>query len=571
MYVDAVTTAAVVDELKAKIVPGRVQAVLEVDDLSIGLEIYANQQRHYLLMSAHPNHARCHLVPDRLRRGVEKPSPLGLLLKKYLDGARLNAVSQPPWERIVELDFSSSEGETRLIVETMDKRSNIILTVRGDVLDSIKRVHASQNRYRVTLPGKPYVPPPPQRKVTPERLTLSILAEALRKSPDEPTWRALVNAVAGVSPLFAREIVFFASGDAEAPAFDVSPAMIHAAFMRRVGDVISGEWTPCVVPAADHGFVAFAAYPLTHLDGWQAVGSISEAMTQYFGAPVGMDAYLAGKQPVRDQVEAALGRLQRKLAALDRQAVEAADIERLRKQGELILAYGPTLEPGQEVLTAQYDPDEPAYQIKIDPSLSHVENAQEYFERYEKAKRAAADVPALKRGTEHEIAYVQQLATDLELAESWPDIEAVRDALQENGYWQGAKQRGPRGGKPGIRRFTTADGFVVLVGRNAAQNHTLVTERSGSSDLWLHARGIPGSHVIVKDDGRPIPDEVINQAARLAAYYSGARGDTAVDVDVTERRYVRPIKGGKPGMVTYRNERTLRVPPGRLQAKDQVT
>ncbi len=568
MYVDAVTTAAVVDELNAKIVPGRVQAVLEVDDLSIGLEIYANGQRNYLLMSARPDAARCQLVPDRLRRGVEKPSPLGLLLKKYLDGARLTAVRQPPWERIVELDFSSSEGETRLIVETMDKRSNIILTVRGDVLDSIKRVNASQNRYRVTLPGKPYVPPPPQRKVMPERVTLSTITEALRKAPDEPTWRALVGAVAGVSPLFAREIVFFASGDAEAPAFDVSPAMIHAAFVRRVGDVLSGEWTPCVVPAADRGYVAFAAYPLTQFDGWQTVGSISEAMTLYFGAPVGMDAYLAGKQPVRDQLEAALDRLQRKLAALDRQAVEAADIERLRKQGELILAYGATLEPGQETLTAQYDPDEPAYEIKLDTSLSHVENAQQYFERYEKAKRAAADIPKLKRGAEHEIGYVQQLATDLELAESWPDIEAVRDALQENGYWQGPKQRGPRGGKPGIRRFTTADGFVVLAGRNADQNHTLVTERSGSTDLWLHARGIPGSHVIIKDDGREIPQAVINQAARLAAYYSAARNDTAVDVDVTERRYVKPIKGGKPGMVTYRNERTLRVPPGKLRGKD---
>ncbi len=190
-----------------------------------------------------------------------------------------------------------------------------------------------------------------------------------------------------------------------------------------------------------------------------------------------------------------------------------------------------------------------------------VENARRYFERYEKAKRAAKDIPALRREAEQEIGYVEQLATDLALAESWPEIEAVREALQEAGYWRGAKKAGPRGGRPGIRRFTTEDGFVILVGRNAAHNHALVTERSAGEDLWLHARGVPGSHVIVKHDGRPIPDDVIERAAQLAAYYSAARGDAAVEVDVTARRYVRPVKRGKPGMVTYRNERTLRVRP----------
>ncbi len=562
MYVDAVTTAAVADELSHMIVGGRVQTVLEVDEQSIGLEVYAQHRRHYLLMTIDPQAARCHLVPDRLRRGVQTPSPLGLLMRKYVDGARLVAVRQPPWERILHLDFSGERGETRLIVETMDRRSNVILTVQGDILDSLKRVGPDQNRYRTILPGRPYVPPPPQQKTRPEQVTLRLIDEVLKQDPDRPAWRALVENVAGISPLFAREVVYFASGDPEAQAFDVSAGMIHAAFSQRVAAVLAGNWEPCIVPApGGEGYLAFAAYPLTHLEGWQPVSSISEAMFRYFGAPVGVDAYQAAKQPVRAQINEALNRLRRRLASLERQESGEEELERLRKQGELILAYGPAAAPGQAILRAQYEPDGPFYEIELDPALTYVENARRYFERYEKAKRAAEDIPRLRQETLHEIGYLEQLSTDLTLAESWPEIEAVRDALQESGYWRGAARTGPRGGGPGIRRFVSPDGFVILVGRNARQNHTLITERSSGDDLWLHARGIPGSHVIVKNDGRPIPDRVIEQAAKLAAYYSAGRDDTNVEVDVTERRYVRPVKAGRPGMVTYRNERSLRVRP----------
>jgi predicted ribosome quality control (RQC) complex YloA/Tae2 family protein len=472
------------------------------------------------------------------------------------------AIRQPTWERVLHFDFSGEMGETRLIVETMDKRSNLALTVEGEIMDCLKRVGPDQNRYRVLLPGKPYVPPPPQDKAHPEQVTVSMMDGFLKRDTSQPTWQALVANIAGISPLFAREIVYFASGDPEAPAFDVAAGMIHAAFAQRVGEVSAGQWQPCVVPSPQgDGYVAFAAYSLTHLDGWQPVDSISRAMALYFGAPVGMDAYRAGKEPVREQIAEAQKRVRRKLAALERQLVGEEKIETLRKQGELILAYGATLTPGQTALTAQYDPDGPVYTIDLDPRLSYADNAKEYFEKYDKAKRAAADVPKLLARTRHEAAYVQQLATDLDLAENWTEIDTVREELQVAGLWRGPHTHGPKGSKLGIRRLTTGDGFVILIGRNAAQNHELVTEKASGSDLWLHARRIPGSHVIVKQGGRDASDDVIQRAAEIAAYYSAARGDTSVEVDVTERRYVRPIKGGRPGMVTYKNERTLRVKP----------
>jgi predicted ribosome quality control (RQC) complex YloA/Tae2 family protein len=283
-------------------------------------------------------------------------------------------------------------------------------------------------------------------------------------------------------------------------------------------------------------------------------------MTAYYGAPVGMEAYNAAKEPVMEQIDAAIDRLRGKLFSLEQQSADDAKIESLRKKGELTLAYGATLAPKQTAFRAQYEPDGPELEIDLDPRLSYSENAAEYFEKYEKAKRATRQVPRRIARTRHEIRYLQQLKTDLHMAENWPEITEIREQLQDEGYWQGSRAATPRGGRPGMRRFTD-DGYVILVGRNARQNHELITERAGGRDLWLHARRIPGSHVIVKNDGRPIPDRVIQHAAELAAYYSAGRHDTNVEVDITERRYVRPIKGGKPGMVTYQNEETLTVRP----------
>src|SRR5574341_2170397 len=561
MNVDAITITALADEFEECLLDGRVQAIVQTGHDSLGFEIYASHQRHYLFMTIDPQAARCHLVTDRLRRGVDAPSPLYLQLRKYVAGARLVGISQPAWERILHFDFSGAEGEFRLIVELMGRRSNIILTAEGEIFECVRRVGPGQNRYRVILPGKSYVPPPPLDKPTPDQVTPAFLADILAGGGEAPAWRALVDGIGGVSPLLAREIVYRCREDAQAPAFDVSADVLYLALASIVNDARSGHWSPCVVPSGE-GYRAFAPYSLTHVGESQSIESISAALALYFGAQVGEDTYAEARALVRRQLDAALDRAERKSASLERQSVSAEEIETIRKQGELIYAYAPTLLPSQSAFEAQYDPDGPPLTVELDPLLTPAENARRYFERYEKAKRAGADIPALQTTARRESEYLRQLATDLQRAQAWPEIDVVREALQEAGYWQGSRTRSPRGGKPGLRRFEV-DGFVILVGRNAAQNHVLLTERSGPDDLWLHARELPGSHVIVKHDGRAIPESVINRAAELAAYYSAGRADTSVEVVITERRHVRPIKGGRPGMVTFKNERTVVVKPER--------
>jgi predicted ribosome quality control (RQC) complex YloA/Tae2 family protein len=562
MNFDAVTIMALADELNERLAGGRIQDSVQIDEDSFGLEVYANHERHYLLMSAHQQLARAHLADDKLRRGAENISPLGLLLRRYAEGARIEAIRQPNWERVMILDLDGPEGVFALVIEPMERRANILL-VRDDgtVVDCARRVGSQENRLRVSLPGQPYVPPPPQKlKRDPMALTLALLGDLLDNQPGERARQILTQRLLGFSPQVAKESVFRATGGINTLAADTSARTLLKVIEAMFGAFQAGDWQPGI--AVESGMVsAFSVYPLTHMGGWMPVESVSQALERYYGPLVGEDAYDAARKPVRAVIEEASARLSKKLDALRSSLQDDAALEHLRHSGELLLAYQYALQPGQDMLRAQYEVDGPELEIALDPALTPLENAQRYFERYDKAKRARAGVPELVKATEQELAYLAQLDTDLELATNWPEIGEVQDALQKNGYWRGTPTVRPGGGKSAPLKVTLESGHVIWVGRNARQNDAVTFDKGGPSDLWLHARGVPGAHVIIKTGAGDAPDNVIRRAAEIAAHYSQARSETRVLVDVTRRKYVRKIKGGRPGMVTYRNEAPVEVTP----------
>ncbi|MBC8249678.1 MAG: NFACT family protein, partial [Anaerolineales bacterium] len=551
MYFDALTMAAVADELRAQILGGRVQNVLLPDDLSVGMEVYAHGERRYLLGSAHPEYARLHLTGEKLRRGVEKPTPLVLLLRKYVRGGRIAAIEQPPFERILHIGMQHPEGNTTLIFEVMGRYSNIVLVAEeGLILECIKRVGPEKSRYRTILPQRLYVPPPPQSKLDPTDVTELRLRDILSNaSPGSPVWKALVAGIRGVSPLMAREVVYRAMGDAEAAISQVAKVSpLLEAFQEMLMPVWEHRWQPSIVKR-DERLVAFAPYPLTQYGDWEEVESISQAVEAYYGQMVGEDAYAAAKRGTREAILRARERVRRKQEALERSRVSQAQVEELRRRGEMILAYAHRIEPGQRELMAPVRPDEPPLLIELDPHLSPVENAQRYFVRYKKAKSAAGEIPALLQRAELEMRYLDQLETDLALAANRLEIQEVEASLAEAGYIR-EKRRRRKVGRSQPLAVNSQDGLLILVGRNSRQNEEVTFRRAAPNDLWLHVRGAPGAHVIVKTGGREVPEATLRQAAQLAAYYSQARGSTRVDVAYTERRYVRPIKGAGPGLVT---------------------
>ncbi|MCX7838424.1 MAG: NFACT family protein [Anaerolineae bacterium] len=548
---DAVTLAAVTDELNEKILRGRVQDIVQLDAFSFGLEIYAHHARHYLYLTAHPTDARIHLVAQKLRGGGMNPTPLLLLLRKYAENAFITSITQLPNERVLKIQFDHArEGITTLVVETIGRYSNIILLdADGIVLDALKRISADINRARVTLPRHPYVPPPPQAKLAPNALTVADLTRLLATNPRAPLRQTLVNSIAGVSPLLAREIAFRVAGDCDA----LGDATHARTILDTLRALTHAPWQPCVAFEDDEP-AAFAPYLITHSSNHQIFDSISAAIETFYGTP---EAYAALKEQWRAQLIEARERLIRKRESLAEALPRAEDVERLRLCGEMILAHAHQIERGQERLEI----GDWGLEIALKPNLTAVENAQEFFKEYRRQKDALARVPALLASTNLEIEYAEQMLNDLELAETRAEIDAVVAAAREAGLLPPAKRRVKV--SPSVpRAFVSRDGFTILVGRNARQNDELTFRRARPDDLWLHARGVAGAHVIIVHAGREIPESTIQEAAALAARYSAARDDAHVDVLVARRREVQRVRGGKPGMVTVRTSRTVHVRTG---------
>jgi len=563
MYLDALSLSSLVDEFLDTLVGGRIQDVLDVDATGIGLEIYANHRRRYLYLSADKQTPRLHLVADKLRRGLERPTQLGLMFRRYVQDGRLIHVSQPPWERIVQLHVESPDGDYAIVVEPMERRSNILLLRDGVILDCMWRVGPDENRHRLSLPNHAYqLPPPMSERFDPFTVTAQQLDAALSREPDpkRKLASALTGMLLGFSPLLAKEITFRAQGDVNAKVHDADPFALYGAIQAVCGPLQRREWQPGIVGDGQQAS-AYSVYPLRHLEGWRPVASLSEAMSAFYGAPVGPEAYAEAKRLPQQAIDDARKKLRAKLASLESGLKDERELLRLQQSGELILAYQYAIQRGQTLLRAQYDFDQPEMEIALDPQLTPLENAQRYFDQYQRAKRAQEGVPQLIEETRQQMAYLAQLEHDLSLAANWNEIDEVTLSLHERGWTGGQAPLRRRGGKPAGPLKLTYDGYVIWVGRNSRQNEIVTFKNAKGDDLWLHARDVPGAHVVIRNDGRRISDALIQRAASVAAYYSAKRQEGRVIVDVTRCKYVKKIKGGGPGMVTYRNETTVTVAP----------
>lgn len=603
MYFDALTLAAVTDELEATVLGGRIQRVLLPSPLSVALEIYAAGRRRHLLLSAHPQLMRVQLGAAKLSRGVEQATPLLLLLRKYLVGGQITQIDQPELERVLVLSIvkgphtrntansrddgrpttdeaasvvhrSPAVGEadaeahdppdeplddepldeplrSELVIEAMERRANVILV--GDdniVLECLRHIPPRLSR-RPILPHQPYELPPRQEKRDPRNATPEGL-RALLGGAEPNLARALVSAYRGLAPLAAREVVFRCTGAADTA---LAPDLPWARLALELRGLWAGEWRPCLLRGAA-GPEAFAPYWLSHLPGAEPAVSIGAAIEAYYRTHEQLGAHQQRRATIEGQLREARARLSAQRQGLATELARAAELDRLRWEGEMIYAFMHTLVPGQASLTVE------DRTIALDPRQTPVENAQERFRAYDKAKGALAGVPELLRETEARLAGLDETLALLALAEGFEQIEGIAREATEQGYLRAPSgRRKPAGRRLPPLRVESSDGFSIYVGRSAGQNELVTFKIGAADDLWLHARGIPGAHVVIKSGGRAVPEQTLREAAELAAYYSQARGDSAVEVDTARRSQVGRIPGGPPGLVSYRAEGSLRATP----------
>jgi predicted ribosome quality control (RQC) complex YloA/Tae2 family protein len=575
MNFDALTVAAVCDELRSAALRGRVQHVHHPDEMGLAFELFSGGTRRWLYCTAHPQNPRLHLVSSRPGRSSDAVTPLLLLARKFVDGARLEAIACPALERVAILRFSkrSDEGDvwrSDIVVEAIGRSANVILLdADGTIRDALHRIPVTAGRSRVVQPQYPYVLPPAPVRLDPRSVEAPDLAAAAADDTSRPLRAVLVARVGACSPLLAREIVYAVHGDADVESGRADWIRLAAAFRDRWEAAAAGRWEPCLAYENDR-LVAFAPYRLASFATVEPATSISGALETWFGRPI-VGADDVAKRPLRDALLAAQDRARGKVYSLRQSAVSESEVQRLREAGEALLAYQASVPSG----AAAFRAPGAVSGIPLDSEQDALANARSYFDRYAKAKAAAREVPGLLAAAQQEQRYLDEALTNLELAASPGELADLRAEWSALGYVRGdavhrrdrkldagggaGRTRGGKG-STGIEHQRVGD-FEVLVGRSGRGNDAIVGPESHPEDVWLHARGVPGAHVLIRCHGRAVPDVVLRQAAALAAARSQARSASTVPVDFTKRRYVQKIKGAPPGMVTYRGERTIHVPP----------
>ena len=567
MPFDAMFLSAVCDELRQELIGARVEKIQQPARDMVVLQLRGKAR---LLLSASGNRPRFHVTQASYENPAQPPM-FCMLLRKHLAGGRIAAIEQPPAERSVELTLDCTDEmgtpcQKRLILELMGRNSNLILTDgENRILDCMRRVDFEMSEQRQVLPGLFYHRPPRQEgKLTPQELTKPALERLLAQTAAPVHLdRWIVDHVAGISPLIARELAFGFCGETDADVLTLDRARLAEALTqpsllqaRQPTLLLCGgrpkDFTYC--PIRQYGAYMTA----------RTMPSFSALLDAFYTETEQRERMLQKSQSLRRTVTNLLERTRRKLAAQRKEREASLDRETLRRRGDIVTANLHAMTRGMTVLRAEdfYQEDMPEIEIPLRPELSPQQNAARFYKEYNKAKHAEKILAEQIARGEIEEEYLGAVLDELNRAESERDLAEIRAELEAGGYVRSADRRRQQK-QPASRpmRFRSSDGFEILVGRNNRQNDQLSLKTARRDDLWLHIQKFHGTHVIVCCAGAPVPDGTITESAMLAAWYSQAREGQNVPVDVTQVRNLRKPNGAKPGMVVYDRYRTVIVTP----------
>lgn len=567
MPFDAMFLSAVCDELRQELIGARVEKIQQPARDMVVLQLRGKAR---LLLSASVNRPRFHVTQASYENPAQPPM-FCMLLRKHLAGGRIASIEQPPAERSVELTLDCTDEmgtpcQKRLILELMGRNSNLILTDgESRILDCMRRVDFEMSEQRQVLPGLFYHRPPRQEgKLTPQELTVPTLERLLAQTAAPVHLdRWIVDHIAGISPLIARELAFDFCGETDADVLTLDRARLAGALAqtpllqtRQPTLLLSGDrpkdFTYC--PIRQYGAYMTA----------RTMPSFSALLDAFYTETEQRERMLQKSQSLRKTVTNLFERTRRKLAMQRKEREASLDRETLRRRGDIVTANLHAMTRGMTTLRAVdfYQEDMPEIEIPLRPELSPQQNAARFYKEYNKAKHAEKILAEQIARGEIEEEYLGAVLDELNRAESERDLTEIRAELEGGGYVRSTdrrKQQKQPASKP--MRFRSSDGFEILVGRNNRQNDQLSLKTARRDDLWLHIQKFHGTHVIICCAGAPVPDETITEAAMLAAWYSQAREGQNVPVDVTQVRNLRKPNGAKPGMVVYDRYRTVIVTP----------
>lgn len=559
MPLDALTVSALSSELRERLEGGRIDKVQQPGRDMLLLSLRAKGESLRLLIAAGTGNARIHLTEMSLENPAEPPM-LCMLLRKHLVGARIASVKQPDWERMVELELDTHdelgfESRKRLIVELIGRSSNVILVGQdGRIIECMRRMDFAGDEMRRLLPGMIYRYPPKQSKL-PFFTSTAEERRALIASADtsKPADKWLLDSFSGLSPLICREISYRCGGDY---------ALLPAALDALSESAEAGELAPVLIKkdgkSVDFSAVAICQYG----DGTEnlRMNSFSELLDAFYSQRDIAESRRRKSSELSHKIKTAHDRIARKLAAQREELARTKDKENVRIKAELVTGNIYRIKKGDCVLECEnyYEADSPIILIALDPLKTPQQNAAALYKEYNKLKGAEKHLGVLVSEGEKQLEYLGSVLDELERAESERDVSDIRRELVAAGFLRttrGGKQDRVKPQAP--LRFVTDDGLEVLVGRSNVQNDDLTTRLARRTDYWFHTQKVHGSHVILRCDGLEPPEASIEQAAKLAAYFSQARLGGKTAVDYTMVRFVRKPSGALPGKVLYTDFHTI--------------
>lgn len=567
MAFDGITMANLTYELREQLLDGRINKIAqpEADELLLTIKTPHGQRRLYISASAS--------LPLIYLTENNKPSPMTapnfcMLLRKHINNGRITDITQPSLERIIQIEIEHLDElgdlcKKYLIVEIMGKHSNIIF-LNNDlrIIDSIKHVSAQMSSVREVLPGRTYFIPDTMGKKNPLDVSFSDFESTLLAKPMGLS-KAIYTGFTGISPIVAEEICYVSGIDSSVTPKELSEDLfvhLYKQFCIFFERVKKGNFAPCIYLSGKEP-KEFSCLPLTHFDSYEQMpfGGVSALLENYYASKNTLTRIRQKSVDLRKVVQTGLERNRKKYDLQCKQLQDTENRDKYRIYGELIHVYGYGLSPDAKQLEAiNYYTNEPIT-IPLDNTKTPQENAQKYFDKYNKQKRTYEALSDLIKETKDEILYLESVSTSLDIATSEDDLNQVKEELMNAGFIRRkfSKQKVKINSKP--LHYLSSDGYHMYVGKNNLQNEELTFHFANGNDWWFHAKGCPGSHVIVKTNGDELPDRTFEEAGKLAAYYSKNRGSEKVEIDYVEKKHVKKPNAGKPGFVVYYTNYSLMI------------
>ena len=577
MAFDAGMLACMVHEIRTVALGGRIEKVMQPERDEIILQLRSTEGGKRLLINAGAGPRMS--FTDLARENPAQAPMFCMLLRKHLTGARLSDIRQEGFERVVTLEFDTRDEmgfacTRRIVAEIMGKYSNLIFTDGdGKIISALKTIDFTTSAQRQVLPGMRYELPPPQDKDNPLEVDFDRFAELYNsENPEKPLDKFILSRFMGISATVAREMVTIATRHTDTPLRYATPEEAWRGFDAVISRIKEGNYAPTMVYDGQNA-VEYAFCPLTQYEApieTRSFESASAMLDAYFET---RDKESRIRQRAADVLRLLTNAESRIKKKLDIQRGELQDCEKAevyKKYGDMITANLWQLTRGMkqaEITDYEvWDEEKEEYGtviIDLDERLTPSANAQRYYKKYTKARNAKVELAKQIELGEAELAYIYTVFDALTRAETANDLAEIRDELYRSGY--ASRMKGYAAPKkqpaPTVAKFKTTNGYLVYCGKNNLQNEHITHKLADRNDYWFHAKGVPGSHVVMVTNGEEPDAQDFTDAASIAAHYSKAAGGAQIPVDYLLVRHVRKVPGAKPGFVTYHTNWTAYVTP----------